>query len=83
VFTKGDWKKINDRISLIESGEFLTKKLPSFGYGLGVYLPIKFMLKYRNINITGSHVFNKGHHKINIRSMGLDNGKITININRQ
>jgi hypothetical protein len=76
VFTKGDWKKINDRISLIESGEFLTKKLPSFGYGLGLYNKIKILIYNAAIDIIGNLKLGRGYHSFYFESNSNDTSQI-------
>jgi len=64
VFTRGDWSDIDNRMGLVEAGEFLFRITPTFGFGLGVLYPMKLLLNYTDIDIRGNLILRKGMHKI-------------------
>jgi hypothetical protein len=72
VFSRGDWKEVENRMSLVEGKTFLLKPSPSFGFGLGVYYPAEIMLLYSDIDIQGSDIIQKGYHTISITSNKTD-----------
>lgn len=82
AFTKGDWKTIEKRIGIIEAGEFLTKITPTFAFELGIKYPVKILLRYSNIDIQNSLIFNKGIFSMAIENMGLIGGRSAINISK-
>jgi len=83
IFTKGDWKNIEQKMPLILSGKFLNEITPSFSYGLGILYPVKIILQYQNINIIGNAIFQKGMHNLFIENKGIINGKPSIEIGRE
>jgi hypothetical protein len=78
AFTEGDWQTIRNRIPLIEADQFLNKIAPSFAYGLGIYYPIKILLKYRDIDIEGDVKMEKGAHVLVIENNGTVAGRPQI-----
>ena len=53
---------------------------PTFGFGLGTLYPVKLILFYSELNLTGSVMFGKGSHKLIIENNGFENEKPIINI---
>jgi hypothetical protein len=82
VFSSGDWRNINKRMDLVESGKFLSEISPSFSFGLGVYHPIKIILEYANINIAKGLVLQRGAHNIAIESNGTVSGVPSVVFSR-
>lgn len=82
VFSQGNWRNVNNRISSIESGEFLTSSKPSFGFGLGGKYPLKLILEYDNININKTLTLGRGYNKIVIEKTGVSQGQANIDIGR-
>lgn len=82
VFSRGDWKNIEKRMDLIEKGEFLLQITPTFGWGLGGAYPIKLILWYAELNLTGSLMLGKGQHKLVIENTGFQNERPIINIRK-
>ncbi len=82
VFTKGNWQTIDNRMMLIESGQFLAKISPSFAFGLGIYYPIKMLLNYSDIDIEGNLILRKGTHKLTLDYNDTTNGKPAIIFSR-
>jgi len=82
VFTKGDWKNIEEKIGLIEAGEFLSKISPSFAYGLGLYHPVKTIVEPEGMDILNELILNPGTHEISIEYPHSVGGKPAIYINR-
>jgi parallel beta-helix repeat protein len=82
VFTKndgGNWRIIDKRIDLIETGKFLAHISPSFSFGLGYLYPIKILLDYENIDIIGKEkILQKGHRNLIIGKNGTVEGKPAI-----
>ncbi len=71
VFSKGDYKRFDGVIDLIERGIFLGKPEPSFGFGLGKLYDIKMYLKYDTIDFIGNRVvLNKGEKMAIISNNG-------------
>ncbi|MBL7206378.1 MAG: hypothetical protein ISS36_02135 [Candidatus Aenigmarchaeota archaeon] len=69
VFTKGNWKTIDNRITLIERLKFLSRISPSFSYGLGLKYPIKLLLS-PGIDIANNMTAQRGLHKIAVENTG-------------
>ncbi len=78
AFTEGYHMTIRNRIPLIIAGQFLTKIAPSFAYGLGVYYPIKVMLKYSDIDLEGNINMQRGVHRLVIENNGTVAGRPVI-----
>jgi hypothetical protein len=51
VFSKGSWEKMDRGMALIESGEFMNKITPTFGFGLGTVYSIKMLLPYTDLDM--------------------------------
>lgn len=68
ILSKGDWKDIDKRIGLIETGKFLSEIKPSFSFGLGTEYAIKMILSYA-FNVTGGSA-QKGIHNIIVENTG-------------
>ncbi len=64
VFTKGEEANIKNRLDLIESLEFMTHISPSFGFGLGLYHPIKVLIEFTDIDIVSNLLVSQGSHEI-------------------
>ena len=80
AFTSGDWKTVEDDISNIENGAFFTFIQPSFSYGIGLYVPLKIMLEYTNLNITNNDLFHLGRLRLMIENRGIVLNKTTIDV---
>ncbi|MBN2043171.1 MAG: hypothetical protein JW754_05195 [Candidatus Aenigmarchaeota archaeon] len=81
VFSAGTWKAVDNRIEMIEKGEFLTKPKPSFSYGLGDKYELKVMLPLKTMNITsGNQLLQSGYYKMIIENKGKMGGKDTISV---
>jgi hypothetical protein len=63
VFTAGDWVAINNRMAMIESAAFMEKIAPSFAYGLGLFYPIKIILK-TDTNILNDVIIHTGTYPL-------------------
>jgi parallel beta-helix repeat protein len=64
VFTRDDWRMIENRMPLIEAGSFLSHISPSFGYGLGVHHPIKILLEYSGVDVQSDLALGRGMHEL-------------------
>ena len=82
VSTQGDWNAIDNRISLIEAGRFLSQISPSFAFPLGGLYPIRLLLKYSNIDIDGDFILGKGQHRLVIENKGVSGGKPVVQIRK-
>ncbi len=82
VFSKGDWKAVNNRIGSVESGEFFASSEPSFGFGLGKAYPLKVVLSYSNLNITRDLALWKGYNRLAVENEGAQGGKVSISVTR-
>ena len=80
--TQGDWSAIDNRISLIETGKFLSQVSPSFAFPLGGLYPVTLLLKYQNIDLAGDLVLGKGQHRLVIENKGLSSGKPVVEISK-
>ncbi len=79
VFSKGDWRRIDNVINLIELGGFLERPTPTFGFGLGKLYDIEMYLKYDTIDFVGDRtVFNKGERMAIASNNGTVPGKASI-----
>ena len=78
VFTKGDYTAIDNRMSLIEGGTFLSQASPSFSFGLGSKHTITLLLNYSDIDIQGNFTFKKGVHEITLQSNKTGSKKILL-----
>ncbi|MEM2117283.1 MAG: NosD domain-containing protein [Thermoplasmata archaeon] len=78
VFSKGNWRSINNRIGLIEKGDFLSYPSPTFGFGLKkTYL--KITIDYKNLDINKTTIFWKGYNQIIIENIGkTSNNKVGV-----
>jgi parallel beta-helix repeat protein len=80
VFTSGDWKTVDNRIELIENGDFFTKISPSFAHGLGINYLIKILLSYSNIDITDDLIMQSGTHNIVAENTGRSGSQRLLRI---
>ncbi len=80
VFSKGNWRTINNRISSIEKGEFLSNIKPSFFYGLGEAYPLKIVLDYENIDLNKTLKIGRGLNRLIIEKKGMIGNKINLEI---
>ncbi len=80
AFTEGDWQVIDNRMSLIESGEFFRRITPSFAFGLGTEYVISMILHYPGIDIEGGLEFSKGIYRLIIENKGMSGGKPLVEI---
>jgi hypothetical protein len=79
-FTSGDWNNVDAIISSLEDGTFLQEIAPSFSFGIGALYPIKVLLEYQDINITGNFGIHSGFRKITVSNEGFWNGKPKVKI---
>jgi len=80
--TSGDWHAIDNRISLIETGKFLSQVSPSFAFPLGGLYPVRLLLKYSNIDLEGGLSLGKGQHRLVIENKGISGGKPVVQISK-
>jgi hypothetical protein len=80
--TQGDWHAIDNRIGLIEAGNFLSQISPSFAFPLGGLYPIRLLLKYQGIDLEGGLSLSKGQHRLVIENKGVSGGKPVIEIRK-
>jgi len=64
VLAEGDWHQAEKRADMIESGGFLNKIKPRFGFGLGQAYPLKILLNYTNLDIRNSIVLQRGRQEL-------------------
>ncbi|MBN2330686.1 MAG: VCBS repeat-containing protein [Candidatus Aenigmarchaeota archaeon] len=83
VHTLGNWREIEGRIDMIETGRFLTNILPSFSYGLGNRYSLDLALGYADIDLQGKLMLRKGTHKIVLENNGTSGGKPVVVISRE
>ena len=79
-FTQGDWSNVEDVTEPIELGTFLHEIAPTISFGLGYLNPVKILLEYTNINITGDVRLHSGFRKLIISNEGFENGRPKIKI---
>ena len=82
VFTLGDYKVIENRIRMIETGRFLVNILPSFSYGLGSKHSLGLALDYADIDLRGRLGLLRGSHDVVLENNGTSGGKPVILISR-
>jgi len=80
AFTKGDWQVIDNRMGLIESGDFFRRITPSFAFGLGTEYVIRLILHYPGVDIEGGLEFSKGIYRLIIENKGMSGGKPLVEI---
>lgn len=64
VFSRGDWKTIDERMDLIRSGRFMEEVSPTFGFGFGVHHPIKMVLEYTALDLVGDLILRLGNYDL-------------------
>jgi len=82
VFSKGGWRQVDNRIGMIEKGEFLSQISPSFSYGLGSKYPLKIALGYDNIDINDTLSVGRGYARISIENKGATGNKVNLGVER-
>jgi hypothetical protein len=82
AFSKGNWMALNNRIALIERGEFLSYSEPSFAFGLGGNYPLKVIMEYSSLGINKTSVIGKGYNRLVVENTGRIAGKPEIIIER-
>lgn len=82
VFSRGDWRSIENRMRDMERGVFLANIEPSFAFGLGAGYALKMILHYPAIDIAGDMVLQKGIHRLKIENLGTENGRLKVGISR-
>jgi parallel beta-helix repeat protein len=82
VFSKGNWRNVNNRISSIEKGEFLSSIKPSFSYGLGKSYPFKILLEYDNIDMNKTLRIQRGFNRLIVEKKGMTGDKVNLEIRR-
>jgi len=82
AFSKGNWRIVNNRMSQIEKGEFLSAPKPSFGFGLGGKYSLKVFLSYQDIDINSTLVIGRGYNRLVIEKTGSTGAKARIDIER-
>jgi len=80
--TQGDWHAIDSRITLIETGKFLSQISPSFAFPLGGLYPVRLLLKYPNIDIEGNLILGKGQHRVVIENKGVSGTRPVVEIRK-
>lgn len=82
--TTGDQFDIERRLSLIESGTFLTQFNPNFAFTLADEVLIRVGLEFENIDITNSISLGPGLYTFNIQKVGeTADGTPRVNISVQ
>jgi|GEM_PF-5964810 len=82
VFSKGSWRQVDNRMDVIEKGEFLSQISPSFSYGLGVKYPLKIVLGYDNLDINDTLSVGRGYSRISVENKGVTGNKVSLGIER-
>lgn len=82
VFSRGNWRNVDNRISSIGKGEFLSYPKPSFSYGLGKVYPFKIVLDYENIDLNRTLKIGRGLNRLVIEKKGMLGDKINLEIKR-
>jgi hypothetical protein len=82
IFTEGDWRALDNRISMIEAGEFLSKVSPSFSYGLGFFHPVKAVVELQGVDILNDLILSPGTNEISIEYPQIMAGRPVLYINR-
>ncbi|MBI4020394.1 MAG: hypothetical protein HY367_03610 [Candidatus Aenigmarchaeota archaeon] len=80
AFTKGDYRNVDSAIGAVEDGSFLLQNIPSFYFGSAQYIPVKLILAYTNLDLTGDATLQKGTFQVVFTNDGLSGGKPVINI---
>ncbi|MEE9323429.1 MAG: hypothetical protein V3U72_02690, partial [Candidatus Aenigmarchaeota archaeon] len=84
VFSKGDWRDVENRINLIKSEEFLDYSEPSFSFGLGDTYRMKVFLEYEDMDVLGGDSsIGTGEHPLSIKHGGMAGEDIRLNITRK
>ena len=79
-FTTGDYNRVSRAMPSIEDGSFFREIAPSFSFGTGYLNPIKILLSYDDINITGNLRISSGYRKLTISNTGYADGKPIVEI---
>jgi len=79
-FTRSDYNNIDMVISSIEDGSFWLEIAPSLSFGLGYLNPVKILLAYTDINITGNLILHSGFRKLMVSNEGFESGKPKVRI---
>ncbi|NIO20643.1 MAG: hypothetical protein GTN76_07865 [Candidatus Aenigmarchaeota archaeon] len=82
VFSRGDWRQVNQRIDMIEKGEFLSQISPTFSYGLGNKYPLKIVLSYDNVDINDTLSVGRGYSRLAIENKGATGDKVNLGVER-
>ena len=82
VFTKGTYKAVDERIRMIERGNFMKQFLPSFAFGLGAVYKIMMMLSYPNVNMTSGLILHRGDMRFIATNTGVSGNKTLIDFQR-
>jgi len=82
VFSRGNWRQVNQRIGMIEKEEFLSEISPSFSYGLGDKYKFRIELSYDNIDFNNTMSVGRGYSRILIENQGAAGDEVTINLTR-
>lgn len=69
-FTSGDRFSVENRISLIRSGNFLDQFNPNFGMQLVEDMLIQLTLRFTNVDLTSDMVLSSGIHRLLITNIG-------------
>ncbi|MCD6590689.1 MAG: right-handed parallel beta-helix repeat-containing protein [Candidatus Aenigmarchaeota archaeon] len=82
VFSKGDWRNIDNKIHKIETMKFLDYPKPTFSFGLGNEFPVKIIILGR-FNLTRGFRMGRGYARIVIEKTGNDvNGRPLLSVSR-
>jgi len=82
TFSKGNWRVVNNKINLIEKGEFLSSEEPSFSFGVGSGSILKVFIEYENLKINKTMKIWRGYNKIVVENKGVSDDKVTIGLER-
>jgi parallel beta-helix repeat protein len=82
VFTRGDWRTVENRIALVENGEFTGFPEPTFGFGLGNRFPLKVALQYGYVDLNKSSVVYRGLNNLIIEKIASNGNRVVLQIGR-
>jgi parallel beta-helix repeat protein len=82
VFSRGDWRTIENRMTLVENGEFTGYPEPTFGFGLGNRFPLKVALQYGYVDLNKSSVIYRGLNNLIIEKISSNGNRVVLQIGR-
>ncbi len=81
-YAEGTSRSLENRIGLIEDGEFLSQINPNFGMRLAEEMLIQLTLQFTNIDLVTDMVLSSGSHRLIIENIGeTGDGEPRVRIN--